>query len=93
MAQPNNGHYAHSDGYRSDRGSPDKERMMVELCDDLEQIDGVSDVIWDTDINGPYADVTYDGDASTRSTIEWTVDGWTSGVVAESDEWLEVRPE
>lgn len=93
MAQPDNGHYAHSDGYRSDRGTLNHDRMMAEVADDLGPIAGVSDVAWDTDLDGPYIELEYDGGESTRTAIQPVVTDWNCAVTMETKRSLELRPE
>lgn len=91
MALPTNEHHVHSDGYRSDKGDPDRDRMMRELADEIAEIPGVVDVWPDEDLDGPYVEVEYDGDYSTYEEIEAVADEWDCAVPSVSDDWLEVR--
>lgn len=91
MALPGNDHYAHSDGYYSDKGEPDTERMMVEVADDLEQIDGVESVRIEEDIDGPYVEVEYDSSAVVRDEIEDVAVDWDCRVPTEGDDWCDIR--
>lgn len=88
MALPSNDYHVHSDGYRSDRGSVDTDRMLAELADEIVQIDGVRDV-WPDEA---CIEVTYDGEHETYEQCERIADDWDCVVPSVSDEWLEVRP-
>jgi len=88
MALPSNDHHVHSDGYYSDKGEVDQDRMLDELADEIDQIPGVLDV-W------PEADrieVEYDGEHETYMRVEEEAEEWDCGVPSVSDDWLEVRP-
>lgn len=60
MALPSNDHHVHSDGYRSDRGEPNRMRLMEEIADEIEQIDAVQAVYPDEDLTGPYVSVEHE---------------------------------
>lgn len=88
MALPSNDHHVHSDGYRSDRGEVDRERMLIEMADEIEQIDGVTDVWPEED----RVEVEYNGDHSVYEQCEDIAAEWGCSVPTVNDEWLEVRP-
>lgn len=89
MALPSNGHHVHSDGYFSERGEADQERMLEELADEIEQIDGVLDAYPDMD----RIEVEYTGDEATLQDVRWEIDGWSCAITETHDEWFEIRPE
>jgi hypothetical protein len=91
VAIPKNGHHVHSDGYRSDRGEHDPERLLDEVRDDVEQIECVTSVQRNEDIDGPY--LTVEMDCHESDAIESALDGWDCRVTSVGDDWCYVRPE
>lgn len=91
MANPDNSHHVHSDGYRSDKGDPDQMRLLEDVADEIEQIDGVFGAYPDEDLDGPYVEVDYDGDESTAQDVRWECDGWSCSVTRVTDNWIQVR--
>jgi hypothetical protein len=93
MALPTNDHHVHSDGYTSEKGEPDQMRMMEELADEIEQIIGVESVWPENGPEGPYIEVEYDGDHETYVECEDTAVEWNCGVVSDSMNLIEIRPD
>jgi hypothetical protein len=89
MALPDNDHHVHSDGYYSEKGEADQDRMLEELADEIEQIDGVESVYPESD----RIEVEYNGDEGVVQDARWEADGWTCGVTDVHDDWFEIRPE
>jgi len=89
MALPDNNHHVHSDGYYSEKGEADQDRMLEELADEIEQIDGVESVYPESD----RIEVEYDGEEATMQDVRWEVNGWSCGVTDVHDDWFEIRPE
>lgn len=89
MALPKNTHHVHSDGYYSEKGKADQERMLVELADEIEEIDGVEAVYPE----GDRIEVEYDGDDAVIQDARWEANGWSCDVTAVHEDWFEIRPE
>lgn len=94
MALPTNDHHVHSDGYYSERGDADEGRMLMELADEIEQIQGVQSVrAYDAHIEIEYTP-DYDGgdrfDHIAQTAAEFGCDVTT---ISDDEGLLEVRPE
>lgn len=92
MALPSNDHHVHSDGYFSEQGDADDERMVEELADNLSQLPIVQSVYPDTDMVGPYVEVEYSGSEMAHMEIEDEVFEWGCHTEVISDRVIEVRP-
>ena len=88
MALPGNEYRVHSDGYTSDRGSVDPERVLIELGNELRHIPGVQSV----GVDESEVEVHYDGTYSTYEQIESEATEWAVTVHSVGDEWLAIRP-
>lgn len=91
MARPSNDHHVHSDGYFSDKGSRDVERMMAELAADAEALSGVVRATSGDDTDGPYVEIETDSDVQCDE-IESVIDDWGCAVSDQGDSWLLIRP-
>jgi hypothetical protein len=84
MALPKNSHHVHSDGYYSEKGEADLDRMLEELADEIEQIPGVLNV---------WPEVEHDGEPETYEQIEDEAAEWDCGVTSVSGDWCMIRRE
>jgi len=89
MSLPKNTYRVHSDGYYSDKGEVDQDRMLDELADEIEEIDGVEAVYPE----GDRIEVEYNGDDGAVQDARWEANGWSCDVTSVHDGWFEIRPE
>lgn len=91
MALPSNDHHVHGAGYESDRGEPDRRRMLEEIADELWSIPGIDDVRVFGEPE-PMIEVSYSGDG-VAAEIQQVADEWAVVVEHLNDtETAHVRP-